>query len=152
MKQDLELKIQAFVDGELAARDRKAVESLIERDGEAKALFEELSLVHSILSGNEPEMVLPESREFFWSKIEQGIEAAEKAPTRERREGLPWWVRVLAPAGLAAALVAVLALAPHAPQGSNELAQTSIDMPVGTVTFYAPEEEMTIVWVDTGVN
>lgn len=101
-----ELKLQAYLDEELAADERRQVESSFMRDPEAQSLLGELRMTSSVLAGCEEGIKLPESREFYWSKIERGIRAAERpAPARSSDSALKtWWRKWLMPAGSLAAL------------------------------------------------
>lgn len=114
MKRDLALKYQAFVDGELSEREARGVAEAIERDPEAQALVAELRATKSTLAGNEPEVTLSETPEFYWSKIEREIRRRGEEPvgTAEARwvAILGGWRRFLAPvAGVA--VMAFLAIA-----------------------------------------
>src|ERR1051325_6434094 len=91
MKQ--ELKLQAYLDGELPGREAKRVAALIETDDNARALFTELRQTSVALKSNEPEVRLPETREFFWSKIEREIARLENTPTVTRVPAWLMWVR-----------------------------------------------------------
>ena len=62
MKQEMELKLLAYVDGELSAREAKGLADAIAGDQEAQALVAELRLSKQFLAGNEPEMKVPETR------------------------------------------------------------------------------------------
>src|SRR5262245_20208447 len=108
MNQEQELKIQALIDRELSDREARQVEQLLATDAEAKALFTELNTTATFLKGNEPAMVVPESREFFWSKIEREISKPEPAAAAK----LPFWLawrRYFAPfAGVAAVATLVV--------------------------------------------
>ena len=73
MKHELELKLQAHLDGELTGREATEIAALLEHDREAAALFGELRNIKTALTGNELEIKLPETREFYWSKIEREI-------------------------------------------------------------------------------
>ena len=64
MNQELALKYQAFVDGELSESEARRVAQSLETDAAARALVAELRNSKAILTGNEPEVTLPESREF----------------------------------------------------------------------------------------
>jgi anti-sigma factor RsiW len=77
MNGDLQLKLQAWVDGELASDEARRVESLVASDREAAALVSELRTTRTILSGNEAERMVPASRDFYWSQIRREIERAE---------------------------------------------------------------------------
>ena len=81
------IKLQAQLDGELTGREAQEIAAFLENDAEARALFAELQQTRSMLTGNEPEFRLPESREFYWSKISRAIETGERkaeAPPAER--------------------------------------------------------------------
>ena len=110
MNAELMLKLQAWVDGELPASEAARVAELARMDPAAAALAAELRMTHGFLAGNEPEVKLPESREFHWSKIQRAIERAEAEPAA--RESLPWLVslrRFLVPVS-GVALVAFLSV------------------------------------------
>ncbi|HEY0552249.1 MAG TPA: hypothetical protein VGF13_21795, partial [Verrucomicrobiae bacterium] len=107
------IKLQAHLDGELTGREAQQVAALLETDAEARAVFGELQQTKAWFKANEPEMRLPESREFFWSKIERDIQRLESAPA-ERQS--PAWVlffrrhiRAIAGTSVAAALVVFVA-------------------------------------------
>ena len=69
MNRDFQLKLQAYLDGELPPQETEKVIHSLRTDPEALALHEELKLTKSLLQGNELEIKLGESREFYWSKI-----------------------------------------------------------------------------------
>jgi hypothetical protein len=102
------LKLQAWVDGELSKPEAARLAELVRSDKEAAALAAELTMTRGFLAGNEPEFKLPETREFYWNKIQRGIErAGADAPGRQ---DLPWLIalrRFLVPAS-GFALVAFL--------------------------------------------
>ncbi len=103
---DTQLKLQAFLDGELPEDEAMAVVALIARDEEAKALHAELKHTRKALKGSEENVQLPESREFFWSKIERDIQRLE--PVRPVAPAIPLFERLrrlLMPMGAFAALV-----------------------------------------------
>src|SRR4051812_32126786 len=100
MNSEVELELQAYLDGELAGADARRVESLIAADPQAKALFQELKTTKSLLAANEPEIKLPDSREFYWSKIERAIERTEQPELPAAANVGSWlsgWRRYLAP-------------------------------------------------------
>ena len=98
------IKLQAHLDGELTGREAQQVAALIENDAEARGLFGELQQTKVWLKANELEMRLPESREFFWSKIERDIQRLDTVPADQQipafdvsslaqlgKEGAPGW-------------------------------------------------------------
>lgn len=149
--QDTILKVQAYVDSELTQAEARDMAALVARDPEAGALCAELKEIHALVAANELEVKLPESREFFWSKIEREIvrNSTVVAPRARSR----WWVRVLAPAaGFAMlAMLAFLALKPGATPGPLSVLH-EIEAPLeeaSTISFYSPSAGMTVVWVQT---
>src|SRR6187401_1804220 len=69
---DMHLKVQAYLDNELSPAEARKVGTWISSNPEARDLFNELKETREILMQNEPVLALPESRDFFWSKIERG--------------------------------------------------------------------------------
>lgn len=74
MDYDSQLKVQAYLDGELAPRAARRLEQRLAQDTEAQSLLAELKATASALAALGEDVKLPESREFFWSKIEREIE------------------------------------------------------------------------------
>ena len=60
MKHELELKLQAHLDGELTGREAKEIAALRDHDREASALLGELQNTRIALAGNELEIKLAE--------------------------------------------------------------------------------------------
>lgn len=79
MKQDLQLKLQAYLDGELPSSEAKAVADWVARDADSRALLAELTNTRTALAGFESEIKLPETREFYWSKIARDIRHQERS-------------------------------------------------------------------------
>lgn len=73
--QDIILKVQAFVDGQLPESEQADIAALIARDSDVHALVKELKQTRQALAGFDEGVELPESREFYWSKIERQIAA-----------------------------------------------------------------------------
>lgn len=145
---DQELKLQAYLDGELSPRESADVAKLLETNSEAKALFEELKWTTSAMEAGEVEVKLPESREFYWSKIAREIELADQVAERRPASKFSWWARILAPVGAAVAVIAgFVILGSHpATQGMFTEVQSSLDE-MGTMTFRDQAEGVTMVWV-----
>ena len=74
MNQELQLKLQAYLDGELAPAELREITELLAQDTESKALYAELQATKALVRGNELEHKLGESREFYWSKIAREID------------------------------------------------------------------------------
>jgi len=77
MNQEQQLKLQAFLDGELPEREAREILAWTQRDREAASLLAELKNTREAMGQSEPHLSLPESREFFWSKIEREIQRLE---------------------------------------------------------------------------
>ena len=77
MNEEQQLKVQSLLDGELTDSESRQVMAWVAGDAEASALLAELRLTREMLSASESTPRLPESREFFWSKIEREIRRLE---------------------------------------------------------------------------
>jgi anti-sigma factor RsiW len=106
MNEDQQLKLQAFLDGELPEREAREILAWTQRDREAAALLAELKNTRQALVKSEPHLSVPESREFFWSKIEREIQRLEPQATAAPRVSIFATLRrLLLPASAVAALV-----------------------------------------------
>lgn len=117
MNESEQLKLQAYLDGELTGRERAEVAKLLDVRGDARELLAELQHTRAALRGNEPERKLDCSREFYWSRIERELNAPAQEAVPAIGEGLLHWlrghVRSLAGAGVAvAAVIATLIFFP----------------------------------------
>jgi hypothetical protein len=150
MSHEFELKLQAYLDGEMPARDAEEVEASLAQDQEGRALLAELRNTASAMAVGEEPLKLPESREFYWSKIAREIERHEKPVAAPARK-ISWlaWVHghLLPVSGVALVLgvIGIMLMRSHAvggPFGEMELA--SDDM--GAYTFRDQQQKMTMVW------
>ena len=114
MDYNAQLKLQAWLDGELPEAEAREVAAQVARDREGAALAEELRNTRQALAGFEADVRLPESREFYWSKIAREIQRLEAAPPKPAPQESPFALfrRWLVPAS-AVALVVIAGLAPH---------------------------------------
>jgi hypothetical protein len=80
MKHEDKLRIQAWMDGELAPKEAAQIATLIEENPEALALSEELRMVENALHFGEKSEILDDSRDFYWSQIERQIDTGEPLP------------------------------------------------------------------------
>jgi anti-sigma factor RsiW len=156
MKLEMELKLQAYLDGELPAREAKQVEAMTLTDPAARALLDELRVTRTTLRGNELERTLPESREFYWSKIERAILAAEKAQGRQPGSfGLGWLFRYwpqMGGAAVAALLLLTGALQFHWFSANRwDEIESGLD-DVGSFTYRSEQNRMTLVWVSNNTQ
>jgi len=105
MNHELELKLQAWVDGQLSAHETDEIARLIETDAAARALLTELKNTRAALVGHEDGVKLPESPDFYWSKIAREIERQEPRGQPPATSWLHHFRRLLMPAGAVAALL-----------------------------------------------
>ena len=120
MNHEQQLQLQAYLDGELSDREARKVTDLLASSEEAQKLFAELQCTRTALVENEPEYKLPESREFFWSKIEREIRQSDPAPV-ESHSGVSifaWLQRYLVPVSVAA-VAAVIGIFCHEQVGTH---------------------------------
>jgi anti-sigma factor RsiW len=109
MNEQEQLKLQAYLDGELAGWEREQVATMIEVRDDARALLEELQHTRAALRQGEPDRRLDCTREFYWSGVEQGIQNPLPEPVTISRDGWFAWLRQhLAPVAGAVAAAAVL--------------------------------------------
>lgn len=153
MNGDLELKLQAYLDGELPEREAQSVAKWVAEDKEAQALLAELKTAKAFLAGNEPELSVPETREFYWSKIQREIQRLDQV--QGSRGIVEWfgWQKYLAPlAGVA--LVVLFAIGAfniyNARMRNNDLHHLAeienLSDEMGAFSFRS-SENMFVVWV-----
>ena len=153
MKQELQLKLQAHLDGELPAGEAQALTDLIAHNSEARDLLTELTHTRAAIAGHEADLKVPATREFYWSQIQREIERQENTSAARLRKspGLAvWWHRFLPVSGLVAVLLA-LALAGyqfHSPDNSRlENTQTTFS-DAGAFTYRDYASGTTLVWLN----
>ncbi len=146
MDHDAQLKLQAFLDGELPESEARETMNWLARDKDATALHAELRNTRKAMVGFEIGVELPESREFYWSKIQRQIEALE--PERAVRSPAPIWFvlrRLLLPAAAVAALLIAALLVRnvpgHVPGAEIALADS------GAFTYHDYSAGATVVWL-----
>ena len=152
MKQDLQLRLQAYLDGELPSDEVKTVADLIADDAEARELLTELTNTRAAVTAHEAEIKVPATREFYWSGIRREIERQE-GPSRPRSQDISIFAalrRMLVPAsGLVAVMLAV-ALVGHQFRSSavaGEGTETTFT-DAGAFTYHDYASGTTLVWVD----
>lgn len=154
MTRETQLKLQAWLDGELPRTDVREVRRLVERDPQAAALVRELKLTRQWLAAGEVLHPVPETREFYWSQI------ARRLPPRQTPQLEPvlsvrtWrhWLAWLTPATALAVLLAWWLVPRLAPPQSAAVRPTEIETPaeeLGTFTYRSETERMTVVWVNS---
>jgi anti-sigma factor RsiW len=149
MKLERQLQLQSYLDGEMPERERRAVAAWLEREPEARALLAELRASRDALRGHEPVMPLPESREFYWSKIERELTRQEREPAPAPRIPLLGWLRrLLVPAAGAALLVlagSVMLWPAGTKLGEGDFETAMSDM--GATTYRDHANGVTLVWL-----
>jgi anti-sigma factor RsiW len=141
---EAQLKVQAYLDGELSPAEARQVEDRLAREPEAQALLVELKMTVGALDGAEPELKLPESREFYWSKIQREIQRemrpAERSPLHAAWVG---WRRWLTPASALAGVLAIALLTARGHHGPLVEATLSDS---GAFTYRDYSAKTTLVW------
>jgi anti-sigma factor RsiW len=153
MDHNTQLKVQTYLDGELPPDESREIANLLARDREAVALLSELRNTRQALVGTEIGIALPESREFFWSKVKREIEFQEERATQVQGQATPGisggsllraWRRILVPLGAVSALA--LAAVITVSSGSHvSLVETAIADP-GAFTYQDFSTGTTLVW------
>lgn len=145
MKEDLQLRLQAYLDGELPSGEAQSVRDLLARDAAARDLLVELTNTRDVIVAHEATIKVPESREFYWSKIQREISREEKPAAVPSFSLSAWLQRILVPAGAVAAVaIAVMLTLPH--PGAGDFSTTSSEAAAFTYHDYATGT--TLVWLD----
>jgi anti-sigma factor RsiW len=149
MKDEQQLKLQAWLDGELSDSEARAVADWVAKDAEAKALAAELKNTCGALSGFEAEVKLPETREFYWSKISREIERAERvdepAPARAASLFLAFRKLLVPATAVAAVLLAIALIRPGGAVSDSDLETAMTDANAFTYRDY--DHGTTLVWL-----
>jgi len=149
MNYDAQLKLQAFLDGELSEREAAEVKNWLAADRDGQLLLAELKNTSAALTGHEEEVKLPESRDFFWSKIEREIERAQ--PTPAQRPRLSFMARLrrqLVPlSGVAIVTLVFSVVTLHSLTSAGSLAEMEmLSDDMGAYTYRDQANKMTFVW------
>jgi len=159
MNEEQLLQLQAWVDGELPEGEARQIEKQLETDAEARALADELKMTKAFLVGNEPEHVVTDSREFYWSQIQRRIEreAATTASASARSESHHWthtWRRFLAPVAGFAVVVFLTVLGlnlyqrPKIDDNLQHLVEVeNLDEHTGSIAYKSQSENMFVVYL-----
>ena len=149
MTPDEQLKLQAFLDGELPEKDTRVMAAWLARDADATALLGELRNTRQALAGFEPALKVPESREFYWSKIQREIERSAPAAAPAKSASLFTLLRrVLMPLGAAAVLVLGGIFTFHQIAGGQRAVQVNALLgDAGAFTYRDEAQGMTVVWL-----
>ena len=156
MNRDTQLQVQAYLDNELSPADARNVSKLISSDVAIRELYNELKETREVLVQNEPEIRVPDTRDFYWSQIQRRIATAERQPALASER--PWWMRFLAPVAGTVALCAVLlsmvnkdgqpaAVGPNLSTLVSAPHQLEQSADVSTITFRSESEGVNVVWI-----
>jgi len=144
MDYDAQLKLQSYLDGELAESEAREIANRLAQDREAVALFAELRNTRQALVGCEVGLTLPESREFFWSKIQREVYRLEKSQPAPRPSPVfAAWRRFLMPAGAVLAIAAFIGLLSGSHGPTHEMAVAD----PGAFTYHDFSAGTTLVWL-----
>lgn len=153
MKQDTQLKLQAYLDGELPPAEVKVVADLIAADPHARELLTELTNTRAVVTAHEVTVKVPATREFYWSGIRREIERQEQSPRPQSQDVSLFALlrRMLVPAsGLVAVMLAVM-LAGQTFRSSGNLIREESETTftdAGAFTYRDYASGTTLVWVD----
>ena len=158
-RNEIELKVQALVDGELTGSEAEALRQRINDDAGLQQLHVSLPQMRGLIADSELPRPLPESGDFYWNKIAETIEhekcAGERPspPTPASR----WLLRWLSPLVGVSALVLLFTLQqPTAPDlGSTLISDHELEMSddeIDVMTYNSDDDSMSIVWLDYSMD
>lgn len=148
-----ELRLMAYLDNEVSASEGRQIAAWIDRDPDARALYEELKATRTLVRDNEPAIAVPETRDFYWSQISRRIATAERETAPAEAAPRNWILRFLAPAAALAAVVLFAVTSLNTGPGARQIvdaasAQVEDSATDKSLTFYS--DKMTVVWIDSG--
>jgi len=154
MTHEQQLKLQAHLDRQLSEAEAREVTKWLAADPQAAALYAELKNTRAALVGGEAGIKLPETREFYWSRIAREIGRLERLePSRgpALAEADTWFARLrrfVVPAGAMAGLAIAALLALNQPL-DEALFETSVQPGAGTQasTDHDYAHGATLVWL-----
>ena len=156
---EIQLKVQALVDGELTGQEAKEWRSRLETDAGLKELYARLTAVRGLMTDAELPRTLPESGDFHWSQISKAIEREERQVKHLARpaSGANWLLRWVLPLAGVACLMLLLTLQQTTRPdlgislGSDHELELSID-DLDVMTFNTMDDAMSVVWLDYSLN
>ena len=151
MDYDAQLKLQAFLDGELPEGEASEVASGWPGTVRRRPCWRSCATRARPWRGSKTGIQLPESREFFWSKVEREIQRLETpAPEPARTPFFALLRRFLVPAS-ALALVftaTVMLIRPAGPSGRTAAAEIETALAdSGAFTYRDYSAGTTLVWL-----
>jgi anti-sigma factor RsiW len=153
MKQDIQLKLQAYLDGELPPAEARDMADLIARDSQSRELLTELTNTRAAITTCEADIKVPATREFYWSGIRREIERQEKSANAHAEEVpiLTLLRRMLVPASGLLAVVLAVVLAGQQFRSTAKAVVEETDTTfadAGAFTYRDYDSGTTLVWVD----
>jgi anti-sigma factor RsiW len=150
MTEEQQLRLQAFLDAELPEKDAREIAAWLAGDAEATRLAGELRNTRKALANFELEWRVPESREFYWSKIKREMERS--APAQAPAQSVSLFTllrRVLVPLGAVAvlALAGILTLHQVGARAGHPVPVNAILADAGAFTYRDEAQGMTVVWL-----
>ena len=156
---EIELKVQALVDGELTGREAEELQQRINSDATLLQLHARLKQMRGLIANSELLRPLPESGDFYWNKITKSIEQAERKERPRERTTKPsrWLLRWLSPLVGVSALVLLFTLQqPTAPDlGITLISDHELEMSddeIDVMTYNSDDDSMSIVWLDYSMD
>jgi anti-sigma factor RsiW len=155
MNLEEQLKLQALLDGELPPAEACELSAAIDRDPAAAARLAVLKQTRQSLQQAEFPRPLPESREFYWSKIERDLRRLSPPSPARSESGLFSKLRLLVlPAAAVAALIIVALAGHYYPQPVAQRTAADADAPTvepalastDATTYRDASEGTTLVW------
>ena len=161
MTNEQQLKLQAFLDGELPEREAREILAWTQRDSAAAGLLAELKNTRQAMVNSKPHLNVPESREFYWSKIQNKIQRLEPeaaaAPGVSIFAALRRWllpavaVGALAIAGLIAHFNVPKAAVETVADADTPTVETTLANSDAT-TYHDASEGTTLVWFSSAAD
>jgi anti-sigma factor RsiW len=146
-ERESELKLQAYLDDELQPGERQTVEAQLAAEPDYARLLKQLKGVDAALVLAEEGVCVPETREFYWSKIESAIGRVERLKLeRHSSNWLTQWRQWLMPAGAVAGLALALFLAVYSPTAVAPHLEASLSDPAA-FTYRDFARGTTLVWL-----
>jgi anti-sigma factor RsiW len=136
------------MDGELPEPEAREVANWLAQDRDAVALLAELRNTRKALKGFEGDVKVPETREFYWSKIQREIERLD-VPRPEPQVAVPFMARLrrmLVPTAGLALVVIVGLLATQTHSGASTAGETALS-DSGAFTYHDFDSGTTLVWL-----
>ena len=156
-EKEIELRVQALVDGEITGREAEALRVFIEGDAGLRELQDRLTVMRGLVKGAELPRSLPESGDFHWSQIAKAIDCKERKAKSGSRMG--WFLRRVTP-WVGFACILLLLNSPSRDNGppdlgikigsDHELELSNHEIEV--MTFNTEDDDMSVVWLDFSID